>query len=84
MSVEVWSVRSCLSEGIKRYAVASHDGRFAAVVGLPIRLQIGKDCSFNRDEATNMAERKRVKRLAALKREMFKLEAVRFDRTPGE
>lgn len=77
---KVWISKHALSGGITEHMAEIRDGY--AYPGAPFMsfygFTIGKDAHLTRDGAVTAAEAMRKKKLASMKKQMAKLEAMKF------
>ena len=81
MKQKVWISKYALTDGVKEYEAEINEG--SAYPGHPfmsfIGFKMGVDAHETKESAIAAAEKMRIKKIASVKKQLAKLEALRFD-----
>lgn len=75
--MKAYLVKYCLNSGIKEIEGEIRNGNFKAD-GYVFSFNIKKDIAFSKDEAIEKAEAIRAKRIVSLKKQIERLEKLKF------
>lgn len=77
--MEMWISKYALTDGVKRMAGnAGSSGVYFYPTGLAWGYKVGKDAHTTEEAAKAAAESMRVKKIASLRKQMAKLEGMKF------
>lgn len=77
----MWLSRYALSDGIREFTPSTSGSEGYVYEGWTIH-KVGVDCHATKEAAIADAERRRVKKIASLRKQIAKLEALKFEVAP--